>query len=55
VYIDKGQTAENLALLKGVTRAEMDEFAVRSQNLAEKATVDGFWAREITTPVTLAR
>ena len=31
---------------------EMDEFAVRSQNLAEKATVDGFWAREIT-PVTL--
>ena len=47
-----GQTAENLALLKGVTRQEMDEFAVRSQNLAEKATVDGFWAREIT-PVTL--
>jgi acetyl-CoA C-acetyltransferase len=52
VYIDMGQTAENLALLKGVTRAEMDEFAVRSQNLAEKAAVDGFWAREIT-PVTL--
>ena len=52
VYIDMGQTAENLALLKGVTRAEMDEFAVRSQNFAEKAAVDGFWAREIT-PVTL--
>jgi acetyl-CoA C-acetyltransferase len=52
VYIDMGQTAENLALLKGVTRAEMDEFAVRSQNLAEKATADGFFAREIT-PVTL--
>ena len=30
----------------------MDEFAVRSQNLAEKAIADGFWAKEIT-PVTL--
>src|SRR5690606_15808832 len=36
---------------KGVTRDEMDEFGVRSQNLAEKAIADGFWAREIT-PVT---
>jgi acetyl-CoA C-acetyltransferase len=52
VYIDMGQTAENLALLKGVTRAEMDEFALRSQNLAEKVTADGLFAREIT-PVTL--
>jgi acetyl-CoA C-acetyltransferase len=51
VYIPMGQTAENLALLKGVTRQEMDEFGVRSQNLAEKAIADGFWAREIT-PVT---
>jgi acetyl-CoA C-acetyltransferase len=46
-----GQTAENLALLKGVSREEMDHFGVRSQNLAEKAIADGFWAREIT-PVT---
>ncbi|AHH94212.1 acetyl-CoA C-acetyltransferase [Kutzneria viridogrisea] len=52
VYIAMGQTAENLALLKDVSRAEMDEFGVRSQNLAEKAIADGFWAREIT-PVTL--
>jgi acetyl-CoA C-acetyltransferase len=52
VYIAMGQTAENLALAKGVTRQEMDEFGVRSQNLAEKAIKDGFWAREIT-PVTL--
>jgi acetyl-CoA C-acetyltransferase len=52
VYQAMGQTAENLALVKGVTRQEMDEFAVRSQNLAEKAAVEGFWAREIT-PVTL--
>ncbi len=34
-------------------RKELDEFAVRSQNLAEKAIADGFWEREIT-PVTLA-
>ena len=52
VYISMGQTAENLALLKDVSRREMDEFAVRSQNLAEKATAKGFWAREIT-PITL--
>ena len=32
----------------------MDEFAVRSQNLAEKATLNGFFAREIT-PITAAR
>ncbi|MEY9875853.1 acetyl-CoA C-acetyltransferase [Streptacidiphilus sp. MAP12-33] len=51
VYITMGQTAENLAQLKGVTRRDMDEFGVRSQNLAEKAIADGFWAREIT-PVT---
>ncbi|GAA3855870.1 acetyl-CoA C-acetyltransferase [Saccharothrix violaceirubra] len=52
VYIAMGQTAENLALAKGVTRQEMDEFGVRSQNLAEEAIANGFWAREIT-PVTL--
>jgi acetyl-CoA C-acetyltransferase len=52
VYIAMGQTAENLALLKNVSRQEMDEFGVRSQNLAEKAIADGFWAREIV-PVTL--
>jgi acetyl-CoA C-acetyltransferase len=52
IYMAMGQTAENLALLRGITREEMDEFGVRSQNLAEKAIADGFWAREIT-PVTL--
>ncbi|WNV76420.1 acetyl-CoA C-acetyltransferase [Geodermatophilus sp. DSM 44513] len=51
VYVAMGQTAENLALLKDVSRQEMDEFAVRSQNLAEKAIAEGFWEREIT-PVT---
>ena len=43
VYIAMGHTAENLAQLKNVSREEMDEFAVRSQNLAEKALTDGFW------------
>ena len=51
VYMPMGQTAENLALAKGITREEMDEFGVRSQNLAEKAIANGFWARDIT-PVT---
>jgi acetyl-CoA C-acetyltransferase len=51
-YIAMGQTAENVAQLRGLTRREVDEFGVRSQNLAEQAIKDGFWANEIT-PVTL--
>ncbi|HNA99610.1 MAG TPA: acetyl-CoA C-acetyltransferase, partial [Marmoricola sp.] len=51
IYIAMGQTAENVARLRGLDRKELDEFGVRSQNLAEKAIADGFWAREIT-PVT---
>ena len=51
VYIPMGQTAENLARQKGISRDEMDDFGVRSQNLAEKAIANGFWANEIT-PVT---
>ncbi|HVW80752.1 MAG TPA: acetyl-CoA C-acetyltransferase [Mycobacteriales bacterium] len=51
VYIAMGQTAENVAQLKGVSRQEQDEFGVRSQNLAEKAIANGFFEREIT-PVT---
>jgi acetyl-CoA C-acetyltransferase len=50
-YVAMGQTAENVATLRGLTRRELDEFGVRSQNLAEKALADGFWQREIT-PVT---
>ncbi|GHJ92833.1 acetyl-CoA acetyltransferase [Streptomyces sp. NE5-10] len=50
-YIAMGQTAENLARMKGISRREMDEFGVRSQNLAEQAIKNGFWEREIT-PVT---
>lgn len=52
VYMAMGETAENVAGLRGITRAEQDEFGVRSQNRAEKAIADGFWPREIT-PVTL--
>ena len=51
VYIAMGQTAENLATSRGISRQEQDEFGVRSQNLAEKAIADGFFDREIT-PVT---
>jgi acetyl-CoA C-acetyltransferase len=52
IYVPMGQTAENLAQSRGISRRELDEFGVRSQNLAEKAIADGFWAREIV-PVTL--
>ncbi|HET7386796.1 MAG TPA: acetyl-CoA C-acetyltransferase [Nocardioidaceae bacterium] len=51
-YIAMGQTAENVASLRGLSRRELDEFGVRSQNLAEKAIDSGFWANEIT-PVTI--
>ena len=52
VYIAMGQTAENVAQLKGISRAEQDAFGVRSHNLTEKALSNGFWERDIT-PVTL--
>ncbi len=52
VYISMGQTAENVTQMTGTTRAEQDAFAVRSQNLAEKAIANGFWDRDIT-PVIL--
>ena len=51
-YIAMGLTAENVASIRGISRAEQDEFAVRSQNLAEQAIKNGFFAREIT-PVEL--
>jgi acetyl-CoA C-acetyltransferase len=52
IYIAMGQTAENVAKLRGISRAEQDEFGVRSQNMAEKALANGFWQRDIT-PATL--
>ncbi|MFD0774613.1 acetyl-CoA C-acetyltransferase [Streptomonospora algeriensis] len=52
VYIAMGQTAENVAQIRGISRRRQDEFGVRSQNLAERSVDNGFWNREIT-PVTL--
>ncbi|HEU4360976.1 MAG TPA: acetyl-CoA C-acetyltransferase [Mycobacterium sp.] len=52
LYIAMGQTAENVAQFKGVTRTDQDVFGVRSQNRAEAALAAGFWERDIT-PVTL--
>ncbi len=48
IYIPMGQTAENLALHKGVSRERMDDFAYESQNRYAKADAEGFWANEIT-------
>ncbi len=52
VYIAMGQTAENVAEYEHVSRAEMDEFALRSQELAVASQHNGFFEREII-PVTL--
>ena len=51
-YIAMGQTAENVAQVLGITRAEQDAFAARSQQRAEAAIASGFWAGDIT-PVVL--
>jgi len=51
VYIAMGQTAENVAELKKVSRQEQDEFAVQSQTRAVAAQESGFFEREII-PVT---
>jgi len=51
VYIAMGQTAENVAQVIGMSRQEQDAFGVRSQNLAEAAIANGFWATDIV-PVT---
>ncbi len=53
IYIAMGQTAENVAEYEHVSRQEMDEFAVRSQELAVASQANGFFEREII-PVTLA-
>ncbi len=50
-YLAMGQTAENVAQLENVSRADQDEFAARSQNRAEESLNNGFWEAEIT-PVT---
>jgi acetyl-CoA C-acetyltransferase len=52
LYIQMGQTAENVADHLQVSRRDQDEFGVRSQNLAEAALANGFWQSDIV-PVTL--
>ena len=51
VYIAMGQTAENVAEYKKVSREEQDEFALQSQTRAVAAQESGFFDREII-PVT---
>jgi len=51
-YIDMGTTAVNVAKKYEVSRADMDKFAQRSQELAVRSQEDGFFDREIV-PVTL--
>lgn len=52
LYIAMGQTAENVAELKGVSREAMDEYGVMSQHKAEAAINNGFFEMDIT-PVQL--
>ncbi len=52
IYIAMGDTAENVAQLRNVSRRAQDEWAVISQNRAEAAIARGFFATDIT-PVTL--
>jgi len=47
VYIAMGETAENVADREGITREEMDRFAVKSQAAAVEARDNGFFDREI--------
>lgn len=48
IYIAMGQTAENVAQHKGVSRRAQDEWGVLSQNRAETARHRGLFEREIT-------
>ncbi len=52
VYIDMGDTAVNVAKKYGVSRDDMDDYALRSQHLAVGSQESGFFDREIV-PVTL--
>jgi acetyl-CoA acyltransferase len=42
-----GMTAEYLAHIHGISRAQMDQFGARSHQLAAKADIEGRFAREI--------
>ncbi|CAM8628287.1 PaaJ Acetyl-CoA acetyltransferase [Candidatus Planktophila versatilis] len=53
VHMSMGQTAENVASIYSITRNEMDEFALRSQQLTLGSAMNGFWDIDIT-PVRLS-
>lgn len=42
-----GMTAENLAVQHNISQTEQDEYAFRSQELAEKAITEGYFKKEI--------
>jgi len=48
VYLAMGETAENVAALKNVSRRRQDEFGARSQQLAQEAIAAGFSGIDIT-------
>ncbi|MEZ3158944.1 acetyl-CoA C-acetyltransferase [Microbacterium sp. BWT-B31] len=52
LFMPMGVTAEVVSRRIGMSRAEQDEFALRSHALAVQRADEGFWAREIT-PVSL--
>jgi acetyl-CoA C-acetyltransferase len=52
-YMAMGETAENVADAQGITREEMDRYALQSHARAVRATKDGIFAEEII-PVPLA-
>lgn len=47
IYIAMGQTAENVAQIRRISREAQDAYAVRSQHRARDAQNSGFWEREI--------
>jgi acetyl-CoA C-acetyltransferase len=47
IYIAMGETAENVADLKHISREEMDRYAVKSQTRAVESRDGGFFDREI--------
>jgi acetyl-CoA C-acetyltransferase len=48
VYVAMGETAENVAEVEGISREEMDEYALLSQTRTGAAIERGFFEREIT-------
>ncbi|MCZ4076592.1 acetyl-CoA C-acetyltransferase [Rhodococcus sp. H36-A4] len=48
VYLAMGETAENVAGLRSISRREQDEYAALSQARAQESIASGFFDREIT-------